>query len=204
MRSLATFAALMIVLAMPALAQGDHEYAPLEERTINYKDWTFKGLTADARPVSLREWAKGKQLVLVVYYAPWCGNWHYEAPVVARLHEKYKAHGFDVIAVNEYGSVDEARAFFAKGGGPAYTVVVESEDQAARDKTTHYAYRQAAGDERNWGSPFNVFLEPAKLAKEGDVLTEKTWVVGGELVEADVEKFIRQRLGLDKANVPGR
>jgi thiol-disulfide isomerase/thioredoxin len=203
MRSLVPLATILIVLATAAAAQDAHEYAPLEERTITYKDWTFTSL-ADAKPVNLREWAKGKQLVLVVYYAPWCGNWHFEAPVVARLHEKYKGHGFDVIAVNEYGSIDEARAFFAKTGGPAYTVVVESDDRAARDKTTHYAYREASGDDRNWGSPFNVFLEPARLATEGDVLAEKVWVVGGELVEADVEQFIRRRLNLDKASVPTR
>jgi hypothetical protein len=28
------------------------------------------------------------------------------------------------------------------------------------------------------------------------VLTEKAWVVGGELIEKDVERFIRERLGL--------
>jgi thiol-disulfide isomerase/thioredoxin len=200
MRRLATLAAIMTIFGLTAAAQGDHEYAPLEERAINYKDWTLEPLSAKAKPVNLREWAKGKRLVLVVYYAPWCGNWHYEAPVVARLHEKYKAHGFDVIAVNEYGSAEEARAYFAKSGGAPYTVVVESEDREARDKTSHYAYRQASGDERWWGSPYNVFLEPAKLTATGDVVAEKAWVVGGELIEADVEKFVRERLGLDKAS----
>jgi hypothetical protein len=28
------------------------------------------------------------------------------------------------------------------------------------------------------------------------VLTEKAWVVGGELIEKDVEQFIRERLGI--------
>ncbi|HKR00611.1 MAG TPA: hypothetical protein VJT09_08050, partial [Pyrinomonadaceae bacterium] len=64
--------------------------------------------------------------------------------------------------------------------------------------TLHYNYRQATGDARRWGSPYNIFLEPAKLNKSGDVLTEKAWVVNGELIEEDVDKFIRERLGLDK------
>jgi hypothetical protein len=51
---------------------------------------------------------------------------------------------------------------------------------------------------RRWGSPYNIFLEPAHLNKAGDVLTEKAWIVNGELIEADVEKFVRERLGLDK------
>ena len=30
----------------------------------------------------------------------------------------------------------------------------------------------------------------------GEVLTEKAWVVGGELIEQEADEFIRQRLGL--------
>ena len=50
------------------------------------------------------------------------------------------------------------------------------------------------GDTRNWGSPWNIFLEPATLAKTGDVLTEKAWVVNGELIEDEVDKFIARPL----------
>ena len=195
---------LMLLLAVAAIAlaplqvpaQGGHEYAPLEEREVAIPDWTFKRLEGDGAPVNLRSWAKGKKLVLVVYYAPWCGNWHYEAPVVARLYEKYHAKGFDVVAVNNYGSAAEAKAFFAKEKHPGYPVVVESEARDAREETGHYALRTECGDERTWGSPFNVFLDPAALAPEGETLATRAWVVGGELVEEEVEAFIRKRLGL--------
>jgi thiol-disulfide isomerase/thioredoxin len=172
-----------------------HEYAPLEEKTINYKDWTFNSL-ADGKPVNLRSFVKDKRLVLVIYFAPWCGNWKMEAPIAASLYEKYKGHGLEVIGVSEYASRADSLAYFGEKGSP-YMVVSESESREARDKTSHYGYRQATGDTRRWGSPYNIFLEPAKLSKTGDVLTEKAWVVGGELIEADVEKFIRHRLGLD-------
>ena len=186
--------------ATPSVARssGDgHEYAPLLEQTINYKDWTFKALK-DGSSVDLRDAVKGKKLVAVVYFAPWCPNWRAEAPVIGRLYDKYKASGFDVVAVSEYATADDARKYFESQGGAPYTVVVESEAREARDQTTHYGYRKAVGDPRNWGSPFNVFLEPAKLNKTGDVLTEKAWVVGGELIEKDVEQFIRERLGLSE------
>ncbi len=186
--------------ATPSVARssGDgHEYAPLLEQTINYKDWSFKALK-DGSPVDLRDALKGKKLVAVVYFAPWCPNWRAEAPVIGRLYDKYKASGFDVVAVSEYATAADARTYFDSQGGAPYTVVVESEAREARDQTTHYGYRQAAGDQRRWGSPFNVFLEPAKLNKAGDVLTEKAWVVGGELIEKDVEQFIRERLGLSE------
>jgi thiol-disulfide isomerase/thioredoxin len=172
-----------------------HEWAPILEQKVDYKDWTFKSLK-DGAPVSLRELSKGKKLVMVVYFAPWCGNWRAEAPTVWRLYEKYKAQGFEVVGVSEYGSTDDSRKYFEGQGGAPFPVVVESEGADAREKTTHYGYRQAVGDTRRWGSPFNVFLEPAKLSRSGELLTEKAWVVGGELIEKDVERFVRERLGV--------
>ncbi|MDX6271343.1 MAG: hypothetical protein QOD28_2566 [Acidobacteriota bacterium] len=181
--------------AAPAAAPSDgHEYAPIQEKKINYKDWTFKKL-ATGEPVNLREWAKGKKLVLVVYLAPWCNNWKLEAPVVDRLYAKYKEHGFDVIGVSNYGTPRDQEIHF-KDKTPPYTVVVESDTREARDQTTHYAYRQLTGDARKWGSPYNIFLTPSKLKHDGDVLTEKAFITNGELIEDEAEEFIRKRLGL--------
>ena len=196
MTKLFTLLALVLTLALlpqAALrAQENHEYAPIQEKTINYKDWTFKSLK-DGEPVNLRQWAKNKKLVLVVYFAPWCPNWRYEAPVVARLYDKYKAQGLEVIGISEYGSREDVKNFFGEKGAP-YLVVSESEARDARDKTSHYTYRQASGDTRKWGSPYNIFIEPMKLTKSGDVLTEKAWIVNGELVEAEADKFILSHL----------
>ena len=172
-----------------------HEWAPILEQKLDYKDWTFKSLK-DGAPLNLRELLKGKKLVMVVYFAPWCGNWKAEAPTVWRLYEKYKAQGFEVVGVSEYASADDSRKYFEGQGGAPFPVVVESEALSAREQTTHFGYRKACGDARRWGSPFNVLLEPAKLNKSGEVLTERAWVVGGELIEKDVERFIRERLGL--------
>ena len=173
-----------------------HEYAPLQERELKYKNWTYKSL-GTGEPVNLREWAAGKRLVVVAYFAPWCGNWRMERPVLARLHDKYKAHGFDVVAVSDYGTQDDLKAHF-DARPPTFTVVVESDSRDARDKTEHYGYRRQTGDSRKWGSPYNIFLAPATLRREGDVLAERVWVVNGELIEAEVEQFIRERLGLPK------
>ncbi|HEX8707904.1 MAG TPA: TlpA disulfide reductase family protein [Pyrinomonadaceae bacterium] len=195
MKKLVFLALIFAFVPLGARAQDGHEYAPIEEKAVNYRDWTFNNLKDNA-PVNLRSLARGKRLVLVVYFAHWCPNWRNEAPVAARLYEKYKAHGLEVVGVSEYGTRTDTLAFFG-AAGPPYLVVSESEARADRDKTLHYTYRQASGDLRRWGSPYNVFLEPAKLNKTGDVLTEKAWVVNGELIEADVEKFVRERLGLE-------
>jgi thiol-disulfide isomerase/thioredoxin len=183
-------------------AQNAHEYSPLVEKTVNYKNWSLNDIKTN-KPVDLRSLVQGKKLVMVVYFAPWCANWKYEAPVAANLYEKYKGQGFEVIGVSEYGSRDDVRAYFGEAGAP-YTVVSESETREDRDKTLHYGYRQLTGDSRKWGSPWNIFLEPAALAKTGDVLAEKAWVVNGELIEEEVDKFIADRLkaGTAKAIEP--
>jgi thiol-disulfide isomerase/thioredoxin len=185
---------LLAVAFVPVAAQAQHEYSPLVEKTVSYKNWTLKDLKDD-KPVDLRSLVQGKKLVMVVYFAPWCGNWRNEAPVAAKLYEKYKAQGFEVIGVGEYASRDEVRAFFGPTG-PPFTVVTEAETRDDRDKTTHYGYRQLTSDTRKWGSPWNIFLAPEKLTKEGDLLTEKAWVVNGELIEADVDKFISDQLAV--------
>ena len=196
------FAFLLFALALvPAAtyAQEGHEYSPLVEKTVNYKNWTLNNLK-DNKSIDLRSLIQGKKLVMVVYFAPWCPNWRNEAPVAARLYEKYKDQGFAVIGVSEYGTRDAVTTYFAPGGLP-YPVVSESESREDRDKTAHYGYRQATGDTRKWGSPWNIFLEPAGLSKTGDLLSEKAWVVNGELIEADVDKFIGDKLKAGTASV---
>jgi thiol-disulfide isomerase/thioredoxin len=193
------FLGLIVLLLIPAslISQAGHEYSPLQEKTVNYKNWTLVNLKDD-KPVELRTLAHGKKLVMVVYFAPWCGNWRNEAPIAAKLYEKYKANGFEVIGVSEYAARADVKAFFGEAG-PPYTVVTESETREDREKTAHYGYRQLTGDTRRWGSPWNIFLEPAKLAKNGDVLTEKAMVVNGELIEADIDKYIGEQLGVAPA-----
>ncbi|HEX6731520.1 MAG TPA: TlpA disulfide reductase family protein [Pyrinomonadaceae bacterium] len=190
MKNLLILAATTILALLPVrgVSQAGHEYSPLVEKTVNYKNWSLVSVTTD-KPEYLRTLMARKKLVMVVYFAPWCANWRYEAPVAARLHEKYKDKGFQVIGVSEYGSRAEVKTFFGEAG-PPYPVVTESESRDDREKTAHYGYRQLTGDTRKWGSPWNIFLDPAKVNATGDVLTEKAWVVNGELIEEEVDKFI--------------
>jgi glutathione peroxidase-family protein len=175
-------------------ASAQHEYAPLQEREIKYKDWTYKSVRDD-KEINLRDFARDKKLVMVVYFAAWCANWKYEAPVAQKLYDKYKAQGFDVIGVSEYESVEKTRANL-ESLNVTFPVVYESVSLDAREKTLHNDYRRKADDKRKWGSPWNLFIETAKTESKGQTLLKKAFVVNGELIEAEVEKFIRQRLGL--------
>ena len=192
MKKLSVLIFVFVLSPLLAFAQAGHEYSPLVEKTVNYKNWTLPNLATD-KAADLRSLVAGKKLVMIVYFAPWCGNWRNEAPIAAKLYEKYKGQGFQVIGVSEYATRDDVKKYFGDAGAP-FPVVTESESRDDKQKTLHYGYRQLTGDTRNWGSPWNIFLEPSKLNASGDVLTEKAWVVNGELIEDEVDKFISSKL----------
>jgi len=200
MKRLTLILSILFTATVISFAQNGHEYSPLVEKTVNYKNWTLNDLASN-KPTTLRSLMAGKKLVMVLYFAPWCPNWKNEAPVAAGLYDKYKAQGFQIIGVSEYGTREDVKNYFG-ASGPPYPVVTESESREDRDKTTHFGYRQLTGDTRKWGSPWNIFLDPAKCSSSGDVLTEKAWVVNGELIEADVDKFIHDRLAANAVITP--
>ena len=189
-----TFLALTFLLINSVFAAAQTEQAPILEKEIKYKDWTYKSVRDD-KSINLREFVKNKKLVMVVYFAPWCPNWKHEAPFAQKMFEKYKNDGFEVIGVGEYDTV-AAMKMNLDQHKITFPAVYESDARDAKQKTLHYEYRKSVGDTRGWGSPWNIFLEPAKLSKKGDVLTEKAFIVNGELIEKEAEAFIRERLGL--------
>lgn len=174
-----------------------NEQSPIVEKEIAYKNWTYKNVR-DGGETDLREFTKGKKLVMVVYFAPWCPNWKYDAPMLQRFYDKYKAKGLDIIAVGEYDPVDAMKTNL-DALKVTFPAVYESEVRTEKDKTLHFTYRRSTGDARKWGSPWYIFLEPGKLEKKGDVLVNKTNVVNGEIIAAETEKFIRENLGLPAA-----
>lgn len=188
------FITALIILLSFTFASAQNEQAPVLEKDLKYKNWTYKSVRDDSQ-INLREFAKGKKLVMVVYFAPWCPNWRHEAPFAQKLYEKYKGQGFDVIGVSEYDTVEATKTDLEKKG-ITFPVVFESDSKEAKQKTLHYDYRKETGDTRNWGSPWNIFIVPNKMKKDGDVLIKKAFVVNGELIETEAEKFVREQLGL--------
>ena len=100
----------LVILPLAVYAQGNHEYSPLVEKTVNYKNWSLPNLQTEKND-DLRALMKDKKLVMVVYFAPWCGNWRNEAPIAAKLYEKYKDQGFQVIGVSEYAARADVKNF---------------------------------------------------------------------------------------------
>jgi peroxiredoxin len=189
-----SFFAFMAVLLTATFVFSQNEQSPIVQKQIAYKNWTYKD-NQTGKDINLRDYTKGKKLVAVIYYAPWCPNWRHDAPMVERLYEKYKDKGFAVIGVSEYDTVDAAKANLdtLKITFPS---VSESRERADKQKTLHYDYRKSTGDTRGWGSPWYIFLTPSSMEKKGDILTQNTSVINGEMIEVEGERFIRERLGL--------
>lgn len=186
--------AVALVLFAYTLTFGQNEQAPIVEKEISYKNWTYKNVRTN-EDVDLRSSAAGKKLVIVVYYAPWCPDWRHDAPILNRLYEKYKGNGLEIIGVGEYDPIPSMKTNLDTLKIP-FQVVYESENRTEKQKTLHYKYRTMTGDFRGWGSPWYILLEPAKFEKKGDTLVERSNVINGEMIEAEGEKFIREKLGL--------
>jgi len=185
---------LCLLLAGLTAAFSQDEPAPIVEKDIVYKDWTLKSIR-DLKDLDLRDLIKDKKLVAVVYFAPWCHDWGHDAPVLQKLYDKYKGYSFEIVAVGEYGPVDDM-AINLDTLKITFPAVYESQMRSAVDSTLHNTYRRMTGDTRDWGSPYYVFIDPSAVSKKGDILLKRTNVINGQMVESEGEKFIRQKLGL--------
>ena len=186
--------AIAIVLFAFTLTFAQNEQSPIVEKEINYKNWIYKDVQSNT-DVNLRDLTKGKKLVVVVYFAPWCGNWRHDAPFLQKFYDRYKTAGLEIVGVGEYDPLPSMKSNL-DSLKITFPVVSESVDRGDREKTKHYDYRKSTGDNRNWGSPWYILLEPASLEKKGDTLVRKTHVINGEMIEIEGEKFIREKLGL--------
>src|SRR5687767_11367795 len=104
---------LTLICFSAAFGQGGNESAPIVEKDIAYKDWIYKDVQTGA-DVNLRKFIAGKKLVMVVYFAPWCPNWKHDVSFVQSMYEKYKAKGFDVVAIGEYDPVQSMKSHVAQ------------------------------------------------------------------------------------------
>lgn len=188
------FSVALLLLIVSGFALAQNEESPIVEKEFAYKDWTFRNLSGDGK-TNLREFAKGKKLVLVVYWAPWCHNWEHDYAFVESLYEKYKDKGLGMIGVGLYDPVSRMKDHVEKNK-LTFPMVYETDNSGYREKTTHFSQRREAGDTRKWGSPWYVFLDTATLEPSGESLTKKTTVVNGELIRPEAEKYIREKLGL--------
>jgi thiol-disulfide isomerase/thioredoxin len=194
-----TILALLLTVLTTSLVLAQNEQAPIIEKEITYKNWKYKDVRS-GKDTDLRSLAKGKKLVIVVYFAPWCGNWRHDAPFLERFYQSYRDKGLQIIGIGEYDPVASMKSNL-DALKVSFPVVYESESRADKQKTLHYEYRKSTGDNRNWGSPWYILMQPSMMEKKGDVLVKKAHIINGEMIEAEGERFIRQKLGLPVADI---
>jgi hypothetical protein len=187
------FAIFILCVGFTAVfAQQDQQ--PIKDGGISYPNWNFRSINSDDK-VDLREFAAGKKLVMIVYFAPWCHDWDYDVAIVQALHDKYAKDGLGIIGVGEYDTLSKMKAHLTQKG-ITFPTVYESTASSERLNTEHYKIRTAAGDTRKWGSPFYVFIESGNIMPKGDTIAEKVDIVNGEIKKDEADKFVREKLGL--------
>lgn len=149
----------------------------------------------DGGPFDLRDYARGKRLLIIEFFAGWCPNSNRNGHVVERLWTKYRDKGLGVVGVAEYSDAGELR-IHAGRIGIDYPVVIENGSRDRRTHSEHYKYRHAAGDKRKWGTPFYVIIDTRDTlpAEPNTPLARRVRTVSGELEEAEADQFIRERL----------
>jgi peroxiredoxin len=99
---IAALACALLALAWPASAT-DGAAAPAPAFTL---------ASRDGKPVSLAE-LKG-QVVMINFWASWCGPCRQEFPALDQIYAKYKPMGFTLVAINVESEKADAERFLEK------------------------------------------------------------------------------------------
>jgi hypothetical protein len=179
--------------ASAAIDEDTPEYAPIVELTLDFYDFNYR--TADGSSFDLLDYARGKRLLIVEYFAAWCPNSNRNGHIIERLWNEYRDRGLCVVGVAEYSDADELRIHIGRIGAD-YPIVIETGKRDQRKGSLHYKYRRAAGDKRKWGTPFYVIIEERDLigATPKGLIARHLYTISGEMEESEARQFILQRI----------
>ena len=126
MRRNRLFSALRFIVA-PAFALAIGAALAAVTPSTGAPDFTLPSL--DGPNLRLQE--QRGQVVMINFWATWCGPCRVEMPHLARLYEKYRGSGFTVLAVN----IDEdphKAAHLAKQVGMRFPVLLDTDKKVSR------------------------------------------------------------------------
>lgn len=107
-----------LLLSMPAWSAAVSGPAP---------NFTLKSL--DGKNLKLSEMAGN--VVLINFWASWCGPCLQEMPLLNKIHKKYEPLGFTVLGVNVEENSSNARAFLADRG-VEFPVLLDTKNQVSK------------------------------------------------------------------------
>jgi peroxiredoxin len=114
-------------LALAVLAPSAGAASPAASGAPRAPDFTLR--SADGRNVRLEE-LRG-QVVLVNFWATWCGPCRQEMPHLNKLYEKYKSSGFVLLGVNVDDDTTQAAGVASKLG-VTFPVLPDSDKRVSR------------------------------------------------------------------------
>ena len=190
--------ALLFLMSLPLNAQKalkdeiDHQLVTYQSHTLEYKNFTLPTMI-EGQKIDLREFSKGKKLVLVTYFAAWCENSNHDYETINHLLKKFGDKGLAVVGICNYSSEQEVKDFI-KAHQPNYPICIETSDEKAREKSSHFMYRKECRDTRKWGTPFSLLIETKKMKADGEILTTEVQSANGEMDMKEAEKLIKKLL----------
>ena len=96
-----------LLQAMPEQFKNDKTIQRVSQRVAAWKatsegqpytDFTLKDF--DGKPVRLSDYVSPGKIVLIDFWASWCGPCRHEIPAIAELYKKYKGDSFEIVGVS--------------------------------------------------------------------------------------------------------
>lgn len=151
-----------VLLAAPCLASAGTAKVPAPRFALPSAQ--------DGKTVSLDD-HRGK-VILINFWATWCGPCRMEVPSLVKLQEQYASKGFTVIGVSMDEGGAKAVDRFIKKNGINYPVVM-GDSKIARD------FGGVAG------IPYSFLVD-----RSGTIVTAYPGLVEGDQIEADLKKLL--------------
>jgi peroxiredoxin len=116
---LAVCAATLVALSVPALALAPQKPAP-----------QFSLAARGGKTVNLAQY-KG-QVVMINFWATWCGPCRQEMPLLEDIYKKYKPMGFTLVGVNVEPDAKSAEAWLAKQKPVSFPIAFDTDSKVSK------------------------------------------------------------------------
>lgn len=165
-----------LIVQMRERAEGYRKYEQLQDETSigkPYKD--VVAVDMDGRKIKLSDVLAANKLVLLDFWASWCGPCRGEFPHLAKVYEEFHSHGFEIYAV----SLDDERDEWLKA--------LREEGDAGRIPWINLV---DPGIDAKSATSYGILGLPSNF-----LISSDGTIVGVNMREWDVEREVRAQVG---------